>query len=189
MKQRICVIVCSMAIFLSLLACKWLDLTTVRPDGSGEYREEIGYNPEELNKENPKTFCQPGDNPKIRITKERRGEDTWCVATQTFANMRELRAIYGGIKLDSTNTVTVNQVEMKDRTVYYDINVDWTSLPTTVVDIQWRVSLPGKVVDSNADKVEGNALLWSFREKRIRNLRAVSSLFVILPPITIRLDR
>src|SRR3982074_1489557 len=95
MKQKIVVLVCSIAILWSLLACKWLDMTTVQPDGSGEYREDIGYNPEELSKENPKTFCQPGSNPNIRISRERRGEDTWCVAAQAFANINELRAIYG----------------------------------------------------------------------------------------------
>src|SRR5262245_12186371 len=116
---------------LLLSACHQLQVTTrFQPDGSGELRTEVGFTAEERQNleaqsqnPDPAKYCnQNQSSPKAVVTEEQRGDETWCVTTQSFANLEELRRLY-----ETRRGLRVNRLEISQGKLVYDIDVDTSS--------------------------------------------------------------
>ena len=167
---------------LLLAACKFQATTTLNPDGSGELRTEAGFTAEERqNLENQSgnkgsgDFCNSSGQtpPDVTIAEEQRDDETWCVTTQRFDGLDELRRLY-----EKQKGVRINQLEISDGTLYYDVDVDTSSRTSdfsAFSAITWTVILPGTPVYYNAAQAEGNTLAWRLApQSGTINLRAQS---------------
>jgi hypothetical protein len=168
---------------LLLSACHHLQVSThVQTDGSGELRTEVGFTAEErqnleaqAENPDPENFCnQSQSSPEAVITEEQRGDETWCVTTQTFDSLAELRQLY-----ESRRGLQVNRLEIREGQFYYDIDVDTASEESdfsTAAAITWTVTLPNPPGAHNAEQAEGNTLTWTLAPDSGRvNLQAESA--------------
>ncbi len=92
---------------LLLAACKADVTSTVKSDGSGVLRAELGFTTAEkqqmeaMSSGSTTDLCNvsnvTGETPPAGMTfkQEERGDETWCVATQAFASLDELRQLPG----------------------------------------------------------------------------------------------
>ena len=167
---------------LLLSACHQLQVTTqLQPDGSGELRTEVGFTAEErqnleaqAQNPDPENFCnQSQSSPQAVVTQEQRGDETWCVTTQSFANLEELRQLY-----ETRRGLRINRLEISQGTLFYDIDVDTSSETSdfsATANITWTVSLPNAPTYHNAMQADGNRLTWTLtRDSGLVNLRAES---------------
>ena len=168
------------ALFLS--ACHQLQVTTqFQPDGSGELRTEVGFTAEErqnleaqAENPDPENFCnQNQSSPDAIVTEEQRGDETWCVTTQSFANLQELRRLY-----ETRRGLRINRLEISEGTLFYDIDVDTsseTSEFSAAANITWTVTLPNAPTYHNATQADGNTLIWTLTpDSGLINLQAES---------------
>ena len=165
---------------LLLAGCHKLDATTtIAPNGSGEFRMEVGFSAEEranLEQQNPgqEDFCNTLQAPEnVTVIEEQRGDETWCVNITSFEDLDELRNLY-----QQRKGITINRLEISDGTLYYDIDVDMSSEDSgfsVVTEMTWSVVMPGALVSNNADEVDGNMLIWKPEPKSgVVNLTAQS---------------
>ena len=166
---------------LLLAGCHKMEATTtVQPNGSGEFRMEIGFSAEEranMEKQNnnPEDFCNFSNPPEnVTVIEEQRGDETWCVNITSFEDLDELRGLY-----QQRKGITINRLEITDDTFYYDIDVDMSSEDSgfsVLTEMTWSVVLPGAPISHNADHVDGNTLTWRPAPKSgFVNLTAQSS--------------
>ncbi len=170
---------------LFVAGCKVNSLTTIKPDGSGEFRTEMGLTADEvkqfgsLSSGGTDNICsaatQSGESlPKgTTFQQEQRGSETWCVAVIPFATLDELKQMYGQL-----SGVTVNQLESKDGQLLYDVSLDLAQEGTAPVPVQatWQVTVPGPVVSNNADKADGSTLTWNLTAGQTVEIKAISSI-------------
>jgi len=165
---------------LVLAGCHKLEATTkIEPNGSGELRMGIGFSAEEranMEKQNSNTqdFCNTSQTPpKMIVTEEQRGEETWCITTTQFKNLEELRSLY-----EQRQGITINRLEISDRRFYYDVDIDTLSEDSSfssLTNIIWSVVLPGAPIENNADQINESILTWTPTPKSgIIHMRAES---------------
>jgi hypothetical protein len=185
MKPKAIALTCLAGAALILAACKVDIISTLRPDGSGELRTEMGLTPED--KQALEAFSNGGTQdlctsiqaqggsppPGMVFEQEERGDETWCVATEPFGNLDDLRSLYADMQ-----GVTVNRLEIKDGRLYYDITLDLSegSTPPSSIDLTWQIEVPGTVGVNNADSVEGRRLTWGLPLGGTVNVHAESVL-------------
>ena len=154
---------------LVLAGCHKLEaITKVEPNGSGELRMGVGFSAEErenMEKQgsNPQDFCNASQTaPKVTVTEEKRGDETWCITTTQFKDLEELRSLY-----EQSKGLTVNRLEIIDGKFYFDVDVDTLSDDSDFSifkEITWSVVLPGAPIEHNADHADpadGNTLTWA----------------------------
>ena len=200
--RRVWWLVVLLALVALLSACTTTVDTKLGTDESGSVATSLGMTAAELQSLSSlsgsgQDFCHSiqtsnGLPAQVTVHQEQRGDETWCVATQPFKDLNELRSIYGEF-----GNVQINQLAVTDGHFTYDINVDMTDLTTEGIDpsllnsvnleFTWSLSLPGAIGDNNADSVNGKQLTWSLTPGEIAHLHAESvrsSLPAILPPVT-----
>ncbi len=176
------------AILLS--ACTINIGTTIAEDGSGTWRTEFIFNT--ADKENLKSFdttveqfCNDmnEDNDEMpagaTVVIEEHGEESWCVMTVPFASLEDLRAFY-----EEGDGIVVNRLEIIDSKLYYDIDVDMSDQDTSSmgsfpIELNWKLTVPGRIGTNNATSVEGNTLTWKLDQSQIAKIQAESSLSAI----------
>lgn len=164
---------------LFLTSCRVVVETAIGPDGSGELRSSVVFSAQEkagfaAKPENAsKSICDnlrenaPAD---AAVTEETQGDETFCVTTRTFHNLDELRKLYGGM-----SQVTVNQLQFDLGTFTLDVDVDLSSANDAKgVAQEWRLTAPGQIGANNADRVEGQTLIWTVAPGARTHLRAQS---------------
>jgi len=154
-----------------LTACEFQAVTTIRPDGSGEFRSEVGYsakereNLESQNGGSKQDFCNTTQRsqqlfpPDVVITQEQRGDKTWCITTTGFNSLEDLRQLY-----ESKSGLKINRLEIVDERLYYDIDIDTLSEDSAFRNFTaatWTVHLPGTPLDQNADLAGEKSLSWN----------------------------
>ena len=97
-----------------------------------------------------------------------------CTVRGPFNSLQDLQDAYG-------EEVTVNRIGEENGKFYYDITYDSSAddlggLGTGPIALHWRVTMPGKVLESNGDKVEGNTVTWNLSGSGEHHLRAVSKI-------------
>lgn len=172
---------------LALAGCKFDATTTIRPGGAGELRTEVGFSAEErqnMEKQNPSAaqdFCntQASHPGNVTITEEKRGSETWCITTNSFNNLDELRKLYM-----QKQGIEINRLEISGGTFYYDISIDTSSRDSNFsgfTAITWVLVLPDHPITQNADEIDGNTLTWHIAPlSGVRELQAESK---INPPL------
>jgi hypothetical protein len=175
---------------LLLSGCRIVIDTRVDADGSGEVRSAVVFTAEEV-----QGFAQtPGNEsksvcdslrrdlpPETAFAEEEREGETYCVTTQPFGDLRELRRLYAEM-----SNVTVNELEMGFGRFVFDVDVDLSEAgpdQEEPVANEWRLTVPGALGANNADRVEGQTLIWTVAPGERANLHAESS--VGLDPATL----
>jgi hypothetical protein len=153
----------------SVLGCEFQGLTTIRANGSGELRTEVGFTADERARleaqagpNRPQNFCNvPSDQTTsgVTITEEQRGAETWCVTTTRFDDLRELRRLY-----EDRKGIRVNRLEISAGQLFYDVDIDTSSRTSdfsVFSRIEWTVVLPSAPTYHNDAQVDGSSLTWS----------------------------
>jgi hypothetical protein len=174
---------------LALSACTIQIRTDITETGAGTWRAEMGFSPEDKTLiaglgSTPEQFCADaaaeGDLPPgVTSSFETRADGDWCVFTQTFASLEELRTIY-----NNGDGILVNRLEILDGVLYYDVTVDTGSAGDFAsieemgasIDMAWIVTFPGNVTSQNATTFEGNTFTWTLTPGTPANIQAQSSL-------------
>lgn len=173
------VLVLSIAILL-LSACKANFVTELKADGSGTFKQEMGFTPDEVSSMSlggESDFCSGVDTqtselpPNTTVTKEQRGEETWCVFASPFGSLTELKTIYGSMD------IVINQLDISGSKVTYDITLDMSGDSGMMgpMEIKWIVTMPGSVQSHNADEVDGRTLTWNLETGAQNHIQATSS--------------
>ncbi len=168
----------SLLVILLLSACKVNFITDIENNGSGTYAQEIGFQGDEATmaglSAGDENFCAKQNEqlpPNTSIRQETRNEnETWCIYESSFESLESLKAIYG-----ITDT-RINDISLADGKLTYDISLDLSgdSSAPMGADISWIVTLPGKIIETNATQQEGNTLTWTLLGGQVNNIRAVS---------------
>lgn len=180
MKSRSIKILVLIFSVLLLTGCHKLEAKTkIEPDGSGELQMGVGFSAEEranMEKQgsNPQDFCNTSQTaPKVTVTEEKRGDETWCITTTQFKDLEELRSLY-----EQRKGIRVNRLEIVDGKFYFDVDIDTrseTSDFSAFKDITWIVVLPGTPIEHNTDQADANTLTWTVTPQvDSTNLRAES---------------
>jgi hypothetical protein len=160
-----------LAACLFLSGCNVNIATIVNPNGSGEVKTIY-----KLSKEDQKTFTQSGlaDAGKLcegmatlsesfpnqgTIKQEKHGSETWCVISQVFRSLEEMTPEL------STQGFTVNTASMANGRFTFDavMNTGVSSSDLNLgmpIRLTFELTLPGKVIGHNADKVKNYTLIW-----------------------------
>jgi hypothetical protein len=186
MKSRVWL--ASLLIVAAMLAsaCSFQIGTVIKDDSSGNMRVEMGYTADE--KSLLESFDSGSDDlcaqmqsesesdtsdlpPDAKFFQEQRGDETVCGVLVPFDNLDELRSVYKDMD------TAVNQLSLEDGQLVYDVTVDTTSMDVGgfPIDISWQLSVPGRVGDNNANKVEGNTLTWDLPSGQMVHIHAESS--------------
>jgi len=176
-----------LAACIFLTGCTVSIVATVNPNGSGELK--MIY---KLNEDDKKNFTSSGmtDASKLcegmatmsegfpgqgTIKQEKHGSETWCVFGQTFGNLEEMSAQL------STEGFTVNTLRIDHGRFIFDAAVNlgtsstesYMSMP---VGLTFELTLPGKAIRHNADKVKSYTLIWEMGFGQAKQIYAESSL-------------
>jgi hypothetical protein len=180
MKPNLCFLLVLGAGTLLLSACRVVVETEIRQDGSGELRTAIVFSEEENQgfAETPgnegKSICESvtEDAPAgADLSEEVRDGETWCITTQTFADLAQLRQLYSGM-----GTVTVRELRLDEADLVVNLEIDLTdSSDEEQVATEWRLRLPGTLGDHNAHRVEAGVLVWDVNPGERQELRAKST--------------
>jgi hypothetical protein len=182
MKRMLWLVLVMILAALLLSACKAQITTSVKKDGSGEVAIEMGFTADEV-----KTIQSMGGSsdtcgfadqqgqlpPGATTRQEQRGDETWCVATESFTDLDALRTLYKDM-----SGVTINQLDLVDGKFVYDVTVDLTGgdQTQTTFDISWILVMPGAAGNNNADSTSGSTLTWKLTPGESRTLHAESDL-------------
>jgi len=172
---------------LFLTGCTVSIVTTVNPNGSGEL--EFIY---KLNEDDKKTFTQSGmtDASKLcegmatmsegvpgqgTIQQEKHGSETWCVMSETFGSLEEMRSKLG------TEGFTVHTASIDNGRFTFDaaMNVGESSDELSMgmpFGLTFELTLPGKAIRHNADKVNSYTLIWEMGLGQEKSIYAESGL-------------
>lgn len=166
-----------MALLLS--ACRAVVDTNVKADGSGTFRTAIVFTAQEKQdfekkpENTSKSIC--GDAEKnvpagATFVEEIHDGETYCVTQHAFQNLTELRQFYAGM-----SQVKVNTLQLESGKFTLDVDVDLTSSQDQKGLVnEWHLTLPGKVNTQNADRVEGQTLVWIVSPGEKAHLQAQS---------------
>jgi hypothetical protein len=176
-----------LAASLFLTGCTISIAASVNPNGSGELK--MIY---KLSEEDQKTFTQSGmaDASKLcegmatmsegspgqgSIQQEKHGSETWCVIGQPFASLEEMHSNL------NTQGFTVNTLSIENGRFIFDaaINTGNSSDVMSVgmpIDITFELTLPGKAIRHNADKVKSYTLVWDTNLGQVKQMYAESGL-------------
>jgi hypothetical protein len=151
---------------LLLTACRVVVETTIASDGSGELRSAVVFSAQEQ-----AAFAQKPENTSKSIcdslrkdvpadatfAEETRGDETFCITTRTFSSLDKLRKLYTGM-----SQVTVNQLQFELGKFTLDVDVDLSNPDDAKGAAQeWQLTPPGTIGTNNADRVEGQTLIWA----------------------------
>lgn len=167
-----------MILVLLLSACEVNFITAFEQDGSGVYTQEIGFESDEaissgLNPDDEE-FCSNQGNslPPGTTTRKETREDAsvWCIYETPFDSVEDLQSIY------ATTDTQINTLTLEDDTLTYDITLDFSQDSEMAVgmDITWKVTMPGKIIDSNAAEQDGKTLTWILVAGQMNQIYAVS---------------
>ena len=166
-----------------LSSCKANMITSIDPDGSGLYAQEIGFTVEEMNSLNSmgsetgicdSTQSDMSDMPSNTVMhEEKRGEETWCIFESPFVSLNELKSIYGN------TDIVINDISLVDDNFNYDISLDLTGgdfgSALGMINMKWIVEMPGRVSSHNADEADGSTLTWNLTPGNMINIQAEST--------------
>lgn len=181
-----------LVILLALLAsaCTFQFSTTVNEDGTGKFVTEFGLTTEEISQleafggESFDDLCTEdefttGGPEGATVVQEERGDEIWCVATLPFTNLSELEAAY------SEMDVQINTLSLTEDEFIYDVTFDMgggeegdlSALAAMGVELNmhWQVVTPGRVVEHNADEVDGDVLTWNLDPTGTANIMVRSN--------------
>jgi hypothetical protein len=145
--------------------------TTIKADGSGDNSWEV----------NGKLLEQAGSSMTIEEVCSSAVADTfsthrvenrsgvkWCILKGSFSNIDQLTGDFY-----SQLSPAVNRLEIRDKTLYYDLDID-PNMGSTNLSVEWKVVAPGKVASHNADKVSGCTLSWKLESTGSQNVKLES---------------
>lgn len=182
------------AILLSgaaLSACQVRVLTRLEASGSGSMAIEVGLAPDEatqlasLGEDVSGGPCAvlsmqgTGEGVPLPFVEEKRGQETWCVASQPFEDPSQLEALYN--RLDG---VRLHELVEREGLLVYDLEIapqEQGAMPAAP-EVTWALELPGKLGEHNADRVEGQRLEWRIHPGEARRLTASSDLYGLNMP-------
>lgn len=176
-RLRSFLLIAVMAMLLS--ACRAVVDTDVKADGSGTFRTAIVFTAQEKQdfekkpENTSKSIC--GDAEKnvpagATFVEEIHNGETYCVTQHAFKNLTELRQFYAGM-----SQVQVNTLQLESGKFTLDVDVDLTSSQDQKGLVnEWHLTLPGKVSTQNADRVEGQTLVWIVSPGEKAHLQAQS---------------
>jgi len=164
--------------------------TKIQPDQSGTVTEAIGLSTDEMKIVTSQSTTDTGGvcNQIMKdssgdsssnlpsdavVRQEQKGDETWCYIDMKFSDLDELRSIYSG------QNVTVNRLEVVDKTFYYDVSLDSSSSSGMgyMVQMTWKVTMPGLVKSNNATSASGQTLTWDLSSSSsTADMQAESSL-------------
>jgi len=191
MKKRTMIIAMIALAALLLAGCKVNFVTDINTDGTGTTGFEFGFSEQEeamLQAMQATTGTTPdlcselttelGSEPGASIEEEKRGDETWCVVSMPFENLEELRSIY-----ETQFDADIQRLEMtEDEKFYYDISMDMTDADTSqitamgvLLDMAWKLTLPGSIGTNNADEKSGSTLTWDMVPGQSHQFTAESS--------------
>lgn len=165
---------------LILSACRVVVDTRVNSDGSGELRNSIVFSAQEK-----QDFTASSDNagksicdslgkdtpPDGTFLEEESGGETYCTTVNVFSNLRGLQDHYG-----TMGNVTVNELRLSFGKFVFDAQVDLTPKgENEPAPVEWRLTVPGEVADTNADIVNDRTLVWNIEPGQVRTLHAESA--------------
>lgn len=164
---------------LLLTSCRVVVNTDVKADGSGELRtavvftakekEEFAQKPENQSK----SICdgiKQGVPAGATFVEEIRDEETFCVTERPFKDLAELRQYYA-----SMNQVKVNTLMFEMGKFTMDVDVDLTDKGNGKgLENEWHLTLPGGIGEHNAERVEGQTLVWVVSPGETAHLHAES---------------
>lgn len=164
---------------LVLSGCKANVITKINSDGSGNFKQEIGFTAEEMTSLSSlgsgSDFCATmGSDNSVTgasINQEKRGDETWCVFDTPYSSLDELKTLY------SSADATVNDISINNDKLLYDVTVNMSGTNATagLLQTKWIVIMPGKVSNHNANEISGSTLTWNLTLGQDMNLRAESS--------------
>lgn len=182
--------VCALLAVL-LGACQANVVTRLEASGAGTLTIEIGLTPDEVAQlssfggDSAAGPCatmtvegvEAGDAPAFE--EELRGQETWCVSTQSFEDASQLEALYRRL-----TGVSIRELAEREGILVYDVAVE-TQAPEGILlapTITWVLELPGKIGNHNADRAEGQRLEWTLQPGESRRLTASSDLYALTLP-------
>jgi hypothetical protein len=180
-----------LVILLALLAsaCTFQFSTTVNEDGTGKFVTEFGLTTDEISQlesfggESFDDLCSEdefaADGPEgATVVQEERGDEIWCVATLPFNDLSGLEEAYRDMD------VQINTLSMTEDEFVYDVTFDMgggegdlSALTAMGVELSmnWQVVTPGRVIEHNADQVDGDVLTWNLDPTGTANLQVRSN--------------
>lgn len=180
MKMKVRTLLLLSAAALLLAACRIVVDTNIRPDGSGELRTSVVFSEQEREdfsqkpENEGKGICDniEKDVPTgAKFVEEIRDGETFCVTERPFSNLAELRTSYAGM-----SQVTVNTLQLEAGRFTLDLDVDLSDKDNGgALSNEWQLTLPGAVSSQNADRVEGQTLIWEIAPGEKKNLHAEST--------------
>jgi hypothetical protein len=168
---------------LLLAGCTINVSTDIQKDGSGKFGMEMIFTSSDMQSLSDMgttvdEFCQSAadeDMPEeAEIILEEHGDETWCTITVPFASLDELQTAY-----TDGEGIEVNQLEIVDDKLYYDILVDMSTSgmgSDVMMTTNWKLTLPGKIESHNADQKDGNTLTWALAGSQTYAIQAESNL-------------
>jgi hypothetical protein len=177
-----------------LAGCQMNVITKVDSSGAGTLTTEVGMTPDEVTQlqslggETGSSPCssfsagQTGAANAPAFEEEMRGEDTWCVAKESFENLDELAALY-----QEMGFVKIRELTLREGLLVYDLEVDTqgSDEAMTAGEMTWVLELPGKVGSHNADSVEGKRLTWTLETGTVTEVQASSDLSALSLPFSL----
>jgi hypothetical protein len=130
-------------------------------DGSGIFELGVGYLLDDDEDDEFDCTLDADAPPGSTSYVEQRGSETWCVSRFPFANLQSLRQVYASLLTDA---LLVHCLALEEERLIYDIEIVVAEPPSGDDEggtIYWRVTVPGEVVSTDADTVEGNQLSWA----------------------------
>lgn len=186
MKTKFSLLITFLMVVFLLTACSISITTKINADGSGELGFTYKFTQDDLTQLggmglNADTICtdlqsQGGTMPEDQTFKqEKHGDETWCVASQKFDNLETSKA---GL---SAAGLTINTLEINADQLTFDAVVDLSGQDTTgmenmPVTINYELTVPGKITNHNANKLNGNTAVWNLTLSAATNIHLESSL-------------
>jgi len=148
--------------------------TTVKADGSGTLDAEVSFSKNAVDwlltlgmpGFSVDSMCSGfvmGENQSIAWKQESQpGGGTVCSSQATFANLEELKSLTG----EYLSQATFTRLEITGGHFYYDLAsnsegaTNFGPMSPITVGGSWILKVPGDLLDSNADKVNGLVLTW-----------------------------
>ncbi len=168
--RRVFILIAAIALLTAACKIETNYAATLNADGTGTIAAEIGLD------EEAQAFLQ-GEDPladapeDAETSTETRGDMTFYVATRTFSSPAELIAfsteddgLFSTFDATFTNTrVTVRGTTSDAGGGFFD-DGDLEGFDPGLIEDSFsasvRITMPGKVLDSNADRTDGNTLIW-----------------------------
>jgi hypothetical protein len=175
-----------LAVCLFLTSCTVSIAATVNPNGSGELK--VIY---KLSKDDQKTFTQNGmaDASKLceglatmsegistsqgSIKQEKHGSETWCVMSQAFKSLEEMRTNL------NTQGFSINTLNIGNGRFNFDATMNTGNSSNELnmgmpIGLTFELTLPGKAISHNADKVNRYTLIWELGLGQVKQMHAES---------------